>query len=201
MQRIVLQENNLNPNFIGSWMMEPTSVCDRLMDYFESHQGKQKKGTSGAGMNLGYKNSTDISVSPNEISLPGNEVFEEYFKSLFDCHKDYITQWPFLEVFAKNIEIGRFNLQRYQSGEHFSLLHTERSSLSTLHRLFAWMTYLNDVDVENGGSTSFSHYGVEVQPRKGLTLIWPAEWTHAHRGKVVQEGSKYIITGWMHFPK
>ena len=115
--------------------------------------------------------------------------------------KDYITQWPFLEVFAKNIEIGRFNLQRYQSGEHFSLLHTERSSLNTLHRLFAWMTYLNDVDVENGGSTSFSHYGVEVQPRKGLTLIWPAEWTHAHRGQVVQEGSKYIITGWMHFPK
>ena len=96
MQRTVLQENNLNPNFIGSWMMEPTSLCDRLMDYFESHQGKQKKGTSGAGMNLGYKNSTDISISPNEISLPGNEVFEEYFKSLFDCHKDYIAQFPFL---------------------------------------------------------------------------------------------------------
>ena len=104
MQRTVLQENNLNPNFIGSWMMEPTSLCDRLMDYFESHQGKQKKGTSGAGMNLGYKNSTDISVSPNEISLPGNEVFEEYFKSLFDCHKDYIAQWPFLKVFAENLE-------------------------------------------------------------------------------------------------
>ena len=52
MQRIVLQKNNLNPNFIGSWMMEPTSVCDRLMDYFESHQGKQKKGSTGAGMNL-----------------------------------------------------------------------------------------------------------------------------------------------------
>jgi len=201
MQRIALQENNLNPNFIGSWMMEPTSVCDRLMDYFELHQGKQKKGMTGAGMNLDYKNSTDISVFPNEISLPGNEVFEEYFKNLFDCHKDYIAQWPFLKVLAKNLEIGRFNLQRYQSGEHFSLLHTERSSLNTLHRLFAWMTYLNDVDVDNGGATSFSHYGVEVQPKKGLTLIWPAEWTHAHSGQVLQEGSKYIITGWMHFPK
>ena len=64
MQRTVLQENNLNPNFIGSWMMEPTSLCDRLMDYFESHQGKQRKGSTGAGMNLGYKNSTDISISP-----------------------------------------------------------------------------------------------------------------------------------------
>ena len=81
MKRIVLQENNLNPNFIGSWKMEPTSLCDRLVDYFESHQGKQKKGVSAAGINLGYKNSTDISILPNEISLPGNEVFEEYFKS------------------------------------------------------------------------------------------------------------------------
>ena len=152
-------------------------------------------------MNLNSKNSTDISVSPNEISLPGNEVFEEYFKVLFDCHKDYIAQWPFLKSFAENLEIGKFNLQRYQSGEHFSQLHTERSSLNTLHRVLAWMTYLNDVEIDNGGSTFFSHYGVEVQPRKGLTLIWPAEWTHAHRGQIVKEGSKYIITGWMHFPK
>ena len=43
MQRIVLQENNLNPNFIGSWMMEPTSVCDRLMDYFELTSRKTKE--------------------------------------------------------------------------------------------------------------------------------------------------------------
>ena len=55
MQRIVLQENNLNPNFIGSWMMEQTSVCDRLIDYFELHQGEQKKGMTGAGMNLDFK--------------------------------------------------------------------------------------------------------------------------------------------------
>ena len=59
------------------------------------------------------------------------------------------------------------------------------------------MTYLNDV--EEGGSTYFSHYDLEIQPRKGLTLIWPAEWTHAHRGNILKEGSKYIITGWISF--
>jgi hypothetical protein len=79
-------------------------------------------------------------------------------------------------------------------------MHAERTSLETLHRVFAWMTYLNDVDVKEGGSTFFSHYGLEVQPRKGLTLIWPAEWTHAHKGNLLNADSKYIITGWMHFP-
>ena len=57
------------------------------------------------------------------------------------------------------------------------------------------MTYLNDVD--GGGTTFFSHYDLEIKPKKGLTLIWPAEWTHAHKGNVLHSGSKYIITGWM----
>jgi prolyl 4-hydroxylase len=69
--------------------------------------------------------------------------------------------------------------------------------MATLHRVLAWMTYLNDV--EEGGSTYFQHYDIDIQPKKGLTLLWPAEWTHAHRGNVLKMGQKYIITGWLHF--
>ena len=90
-----------------------------------------------------------------------------------------------------------FNLQRYKPGQHFKKIHSERLSIDDLHRIFAFMTYLNDV--EEGGSTYFSHYDLEIQPRKGLTLIWPAEWTHAHRGNILRKGSKYIITGWINF--
>ena len=199
MQRKALQKANLNPNFIGSWVLEPASLCDNLIDYFESNKTKQGVGTLSGGKNLDAKISTDISVSPNEINLPGNEVFNNYFRGLFECHKDYIAQWPFLGEFAENLEIGKFNLQRYHSGEHYQRLHSERTSLSCSHRVLAWMTYLNDVD--DGGSTYFSHYDIEVQPRKGLTLIWPAEWTHVHKGNIVTAGSKYIITGWMNFPE
>ena len=71
-------------------------------------------------------------------------------------------------------------------------------SLASSHRVLAWMTYLNTV--EDGGSTLFPHYNLEIKPKRGQTLIWPAEWTHAHCGDVVERGSKYIITGWMHFP-
>ena len=95
-------------------------------------------------------------------------------------------------------DIGSFNIQKYVPGGHFKLPHTERTSINTLHRLFAFMTYLNDV--EDGGSTTFVHQNLEIQPERGKTLIWPAEWTHAHRGNVVNLGVKYIITGWMHFP-
>ena len=59
----------------------------------------------------------------------------------------------------------------------------------------------NPNDVEDGGETNFSHYGVRIKQEIGKTLIWPAEWTHAHTGKVLNSGVKYIITGWMHFPR
>ena len=60
------------------------------------------------------------------------------------------------------------------------------------------MTYLND-DFEGGG-TFFSHYDLKITPITGKTLIWPAEWTHAHRGEIVTKGSKFIITGWLNIP-
>ena len=109
-------------------------------------------------------------------------------------------KWPFLATIAPNLQIGTFNIQRYQSGQHFNKVHSERGSIENIHRLFAWMTYLNDVKIKDGGSTYFSHYDLDVQPKKGLTLIWPAEWTHAHKGSLLKADSKYIITGWMHFP-
>jgi hypothetical protein len=200
MLKINLPGQNLTPNFIGSWLMDPSSICDELINYFEKNQNKQRIGVTGRGERLEDKNSIDITMSPKELKLPGNEVFENYFLELFSCYQEYVEQWPFLTTFAENLQIGDFVLLRYQSGQHFQTTHTERSSLETLHRVFVWMTYLNDVDPKEGGSTFFSHYDLEVQPRKGLTLIWPAEWTHAHKGNVLKADSKYIITGWMHFP-
>mgnify|MGYP001157307677 CR=1 FL=1 len=201
MNKVTLSQQNLNPNFIGSWIINPISICDDLISYFESNKDKQQQGKISGGENLDVKNSIDIGILPKDLELPCNAVFKAYFKSLFSCYRDYTTQWPFLTQIVKNVQIGIFNLQRYQSGQHFQSTHTERSSLDNLHRIFAWMTYLNDVDLEDGGSTFFSHYELEVQPKKGLTLIWPAEWTHAHKGNVLRANSKYIITGWMHFPQ
>jgi hypothetical protein len=200
MEKVSLATQNLAPTFIGSWIMNPLSICDELIAYFELNKNKQKKGVTSGGENLESKNSTDITIQPKDIKLPGNEIFEKYFDNLFYCYKEYVNEWPFLTTFAENLQIGSFNLQRYKSGQHFQTTHTERSSLSSLHRIFAWMTYLNDVDIKDGGSTFFNHYDLDIQPKKGLTLIWPAEWTHAHKGNLLKADSKYIITGWLHFP-
>ena len=197
MEKVFIKTNNLNPHFIGSWTLKSLYICEDLINYFERNLAKQKKGRIIDGINTNSKDSMDIMIKPKEIILPGNEVFKAYFDQLFECYKNYIEEWPFLKNLAQRLEIGSFNLQRYKPGQHFKTIHTERSILETSHRVFAFMTYLNDV--KEGGSTYFNHYDLEIQPKKGLTLIWPAEWTHAHRGNILQAGSKYIITGWINF--
>ena len=198
MKRITLAAKQDVPHFIGSWSLEDPELCDGLVAFFEAHSSAHSLGKTAGGLNPQAKQSTDLSVRPRDLAKPDYQVVRNYLDALFACHKDYLEQWPFLKTLMANAELGSFNLQRYEAGGHFLKPHAERTTLGTSHRVLAWMTYLNDV--EDGGSTHFIHQDMDVQPEKGKTLIWPAEWTHAHWGNVVNSGTKYIITGWLHFP-
>ena len=91
-----------------------------------------------------------------------------------------------------------YNLQKYPIGGGFKIWHFENDFKSPLnkHRALVFMTYLNDV--EDGG-TEFFHQHLSTPAKKGLTLIWPAYWTHTHRGIVSKLKEKYIVTGWINF--
>ena len=197
MHRFKLNEASLSPNFIGSWIIDHT-LCKKLISYYENNREKHTQGTTNKGINLEVKDRKDLSLNANDLLLPDNNLFKLYYQKLFECYKDYNKQWPFLERIVSHVDIGQFNIGKYEPGQHFQKTHCERASLNTLHRLLAFMTYLNDV--EDGGSTYFDHYDLDIKPRQGLTLIWPAEWTHSHKGNVLNAGVKYIITGWLTFP-
>jgi hypothetical protein len=197
MKRITLENTNLTPHFIGSWNLEPLELCDDIVNYFETNISHQKKGRAGNRLNQSVKKSVDITLLPNEIKLHKNQIFNLYLDALFTCYKDYLLQWPFLSSFANQVEIGSFNIQRYQAGEHFQQIQTERSSIATLHRMFAWMTYLNDVNIE--GETDWKSQKLKVKPKIGLTVLWPPYWTHLHRGVISKKEEKIIITGWYSF--
>lgn len=184
------------PHFIGSWTLEDKSICDRIVDFFNSNSHLHKFGKTGRGIDANVKNSIDLSLVPNQISELKLTFLESYFSSLNSFYSDYSSQWGFLQNFP-DLEIGLFNIQCYLKGGHFKSVHSERTTLSTAHRVFAWMTYLNDEF--DGGHTSFVHFNLQIKPKKGLTLLWPAEWTHAHFGDEILNGSKYIITGWLNF--
>ena len=185
-------------HFIGSWNLENKKLCNEITNFFENNKNLQKPGVSGMGKNLKIKKTTDIYISPDNLKKTKFEILKQYIDALHECFLDYQNQWTFLKSMFKTVYVPGFNIQKYSPGGHYASVHSERTSLETLHRLFAWMTYLNDVD--DGGQTNFSHYGIKIKPETGKTLIWPAEWTHAHTGEVLKSGTKYIVTGWMHFP-
>jgi len=188
-----------HPNFISCWMLGDTSVCDGLIDLFEQNKTAQSPGHLGSGkVDEAVKNSLDLSISPQDLEEDEFQAAAAYMMALQTLYSDYLEQWEFLKTFLPRAHIGPFNIQKYNEGGHFGKLHAERTSLNCLQRTLVWMTYLNDV--EDGGETEFPMFGLKVKPEKGKTLIWPAEWTHAHRGTVVNKGNKYIITGWMHYP-
>ena len=202
MERINIIENELNKkkgtHFIGSWNIKNDNLCKEIIKFFDENKGLQKKGTTALGTNYTNKKTTDISINPNDLKNDKYKCFNNYIEELYKCFIDYQLQWPFLKSIVKNVDIGTFNVQKYSKGDHFSQIHSERSNLKSSNRLFAWMTYLDNV--EDGGTTNFLHYDIKIKPEIGKTLIWPAEWTHAHSGEILNSGEKHIITGWMNFP-
>ena len=196
MQRIETSNSSNTPNFIGSWILNDTDMCDEIVNFFEANPTDQGAGAIGGGVDESQKKTTDIPIKPKQLEQDKYKIFNTYIKNVVNCFNDYKEQWPFLNT-IKGMEIGTFNLQKYSPGGHFSAVHTERGSSATMHRVLAFMTYLNDV--EEGGETSFHYYDINVQPKKGKTIIWPAEWTHAHSGGLVKQGCKYIVTGWIQF--
>ena len=205
MERIDLIKNWLDKSaykkqshFIGSWNIRNDDLCKQIITFFEENKILQGKGTTGLGIDLAKKKTTDMAINPIDLKNEKYKCFDTYIAELHKCFADYQHQWPFMKSIIKDVDIGSFNVQKYSKSDHFSEVHTERSNPQHSERIFAWMTYLNDVD--DGGKTNFTHYGIKIKPVIGKTLIWPAEWTHAHCGEILDNGEKYIITGWMNFP-
>jgi len=178
-------------NFILGWYID-TDVCNKIIDYFEKSEDK-KQGISGdgntKGVNEHIKKSTDLVLRDKNLLL-------DYGSNLQQVFDEYIQIFPMVNHYNPWGVIENVNIQRYYPKEGFFSWHTERggpyNKESARHLVF--MTYLNDV--EKGGETEFYHQNIKVKPEKGLTIIWPADWTHTHRGCVSETDTKYIITGW-----
>lgn len=69
--------------------------------------------------------------------------------------------------------------------------------VGSYRRVAVWLLYLTSH--EDSGETEFIQQGVKLQPQKGRLVIWPAGFTHPHRGNPVYDKNKYIATGWFEF--
>ena len=114
---------------------------------------------------------------------------------LYNAIDDYMNHYGTLR---KRHVYSNFNkVQKTPPGGGYHVWHDELGeSVQHSDRTLVWMLYLND-DFE-GGETEFLYQKKRVQPSPGTIVIWPAQWTHQHKGNMVLKGYKYIVTGWIH---
>ena len=181
-------------NFILQEFITDISICDRLIDF---HTTTDIKGPGLAG----NKVNTDVKASTDALLTVDNELFFEYTKQLQKVVDSYIKEYIFADNYAPWTILNGANIQHYKPNEGFFKWHTERNSadLSCCNRHLVFMTYLNDVD--DGGETEFYYQELKIKPEKGKTVIFPADWTHTHRGITSPTQDKYIITGWFDFTR
>ena len=109
----------------------------------------------------------------------------------------YTKRYPFLKSGSNCCEYhltSLYNFQKYTDGEGYYKLHCEQGPLAP-YRMLVWSLYLNDAK----SGTEFPTQKKVVKPKAGRMAIWPASWTHPHRGVTPNKGLKYIITGWWNF--
>lgn len=195
MAKMKSHPNNKNKNFIAGWYIEP-SVCDNLIEYFEDEKTEKWEGAFGDNgkPNKWIKDSIDANFWPST----NDSRCQAYFDELQKCVPEYLKLYP--EANQTSLwSICRYGvqLQKYKPGGAYFKEHFERAHGAIADRFLVYMTYLNDVT--DGGGTYFKYQDLEVKAEKGLTIIWPTDFTHTHKGIVSHTQTKYIATGWYAF--
>jgi len=92
-----------------------------------------------------------------------------------------------------------FKVQKTLPTEGYHVWHIEHGPQhpTTKNRIIAYTLYLNDV--EEGGETEFLIQSLRIKPEQGTLVLWPAGYTHIHRGNPPLSGEKYIMTGWLEY--
>ena len=115
-----------------------------------------------------------------------------YFEFFMKCFKRYMERYSIM--FFGPIHNDIFKIHKVRKSEGFHQWHYEKDKPQHLDRLMAYMTYLEVP--KKGGETEFLHQSLRIDPVVGRTLIWPAGFTHMHRGNPPLDGEKMYITGW-----
>jgi hypothetical protein len=192
--------HEIGPNFIYMDFLKQNDICDSLIEYFNYGETYKTRGVTGLPggsfeINSSNKDSLDHNI---DLSKELHFSVNEYLLELKQIIDDYLIKYPFANISNFGL-VENPNIQFYFPKGGYKKWHCERSngSYPSATRHLVFMTYLNDVTDE--GETEFLYQNIKVKPKKGLTVVWPADWTHFHRGIPSPTQEKYIITGWINF--
>lgn len=161
----------------NTWHSTGRAVAEGETQFLNGHLGRSDLGIFFENLARDYA---------NEINTKVGECMRDYQKS-------YIG--------FQDIVMGSYTckVQRTSPRGGYHVWHSEHGGdVSSMRRIAVWILYLSTHEGE--GETEFLQQGIRVAPKAGRVVLWPASFTHPHRGNPIYSGEKYIATGWFeHF--
>jgi hypothetical protein len=169
--------------------------CKRVCDWFDF---QETQGSYIIPRSDEYV--TDTQIFANQVGFAMNSIVSTLHKPIYDvigkAAKEYFEKYPFIHTAGSHAVVD-FKIQKTRKGEGFTGWHYESGDLQHNRRFLTFMFYLNDV--RQGGETEFYYQNLKFKPSAGDLLIWPAGFTHMHKGHPPKKETKYIITTWAEY--
>jgi hypothetical protein len=189
---------NLTDSFVcGYWIdtFAAKQTIDDINNWYDTlDPSKLSNGQlADGGTNKDWKDSVDAALKDLNPKL-----YSQYAEHVLQpCLELYKQKYNWSNMVDAYTIVEGVNVQEYKPNSNgYAAWHSERGGKATSQRHLVWITYLNDVNVN--GETAFLHQNIKIKPQKGLTIIFPVDWTHVHKGYPSPE-VKRIATGWWSF--
>jgi hypothetical protein len=122
---------------------------------------------------------------------PSRMLLDRFWNTVYPA---YVEQYGILNSMAAHT-VRLTKIQKTEIGGGYHVWHNEDDIPQNMRRIATFILYLNDVD--EGGETEFLYYPKRVKAKQGRFILWPAGFTHTHRGNPPISETKYIVTGWV----
>ena len=196
--------NSEYKDFIGVFNnVYPEGFCEHLVSEFERnrHLGAGSNRQASEKVHKHVKNDYQICAN-GKISIfePFNDhdTRDLFFEGLQKCYEQYANEFSCLK--QSGIICNNIKMQKTSTGGGYHVWHSEQGNGDFARRAIVYMLYLNTLPKEANGETEFLHQQRRISPVENTMVIWPAAFTHAHRGNPVYgDNDKYIVTGWFYY--
>tara|TARA_B100001287_G_scaffold249311_1_gene229069 strand:- start:1207 stop:1779 length:573 start_codon:yes stop_codon:yes gene_type:complete len=178
---ISIYENALTPEYCKSWI--------EYIEYLRKEgiiTQEESKLHNRDHQTINFSNDDAFDLNSSD------KLSRSFLPSIKNCVDNYLKDYSVLG--SANYLLYDVKAKRIPICGGFHAWHYENSSFETATRRFVVQAYLNTI--ENGGETEFLYQNKRINAVEGTVVIWPAGFTHVHRGNPPIGQDKYILTTW-----